>query len=338
VPPLPFVALLGFGALLPAMSQSSPSFPMEPVVIRHSDTVIEMKADGTGEQTETMVVSVQSEAAAKQFSVVSTFYAKQSQHVEFVYVRVRHPDGSTLETPSGDVQEQMAPVTQQAPFYSDLMTKQMPVKGLRVGDTLEWQTRNVRTVAEAPNQFWGAESFSKDVVIEDQTVELRVPAGLKMTVRTNPDSKAQFSESDRDGQHRYHWDWKQLSPTVGPEAETLKKAKDAKPLIAEQEQDATEGALPDIAWTTFAGWEAVGAWYRGLEGNRIKQIHRFRQRSLRSLRVRQRRRIRSVRFMRGSRAKFDTSGWPWASDVISRMERRPCSKISTETAKISTRS
>jgi hypothetical protein len=95
-----------------------------------------MKADGTGEQTETMVVAVQSEAAATQFSVVSTFYAKQSQRAEFVYVRVRHPDGTVVETPLGDVQDQAAPVTQQAPFYSDLMIKQLPVKGLRVADAL----------------------------------------------------------------------------------------------------------------------------------------------------------------------------------------------------------
>ena len=263
-------ALVGTFAVLPAACQTSGSYSAEPIVIRRASTVIDMKADGTGEQTETMVVAVQSEAAAKQFGVVSTIYAKQSQHAEFVYVRVRHPDGTTVETPLGDVQDQTAPVTQQAPVYSDVMIKQLPVKGLRVGDTLEWQTHNVRTVAEAPGQFWGAENISQGVVIEDQTIDLRVPLGLKLTVRTKPESKAQFAESDADGRHIYRWTWKQLHPTVGPDAEALKKTKESQPLSPAQEDDASEGALPDIAWTTFPSWEAVGAWYRGLEGDRMK--------------------------------------------------------------------
>jgi tetratricopeptide (TPR) repeat protein len=265
-----FLTLLGLFAILPAVCQPEGSYSAEPFVIRHADTVIDMKADGTGEQTETMVVAVQSEAAARQFSVVSTFYAKQSQRAEFVYVRVRHPDGTVVETPLGDVQDQAAPVTQQAPFYSDLMIKQLPVKGLRVGDTLEWQTHNVRTVAEAPGQFWGAENFTREAIIEDQTIDLRVPLGLKLTVRTKPESKAQLIESDVDGRHLYRWSWKQLDPMVGPKAEALKKAKELQPLTPAQEVDASDGALPDIAWTTFPNWEAVGAWYRGLEGDRMK--------------------------------------------------------------------
>ncbi len=38
-------------------------------------TVVHMYADGTGEQTETMSVAVQSEGAVRQFSVVSNWYA-----------------------------------------------------------------------------------------------------------------------------------------------------------------------------------------------------------------------------------------------------------------------
>jgi hypothetical protein len=37
----------------------------------------------------------------------------------------------------------------------------------------------------------------------------------------------------------------------------------------EQELDAEQGKLPTVAWTTFKSWEEVGAWYRGLEADRI---------------------------------------------------------------------
>jgi tetratricopeptide (TPR) repeat protein len=265
-----FLALVGLFAALSAAGEPAGPYSAEPFVIFHANTIIDMKADGTGEQTETMVVAVQSEAAARQFSVVSTFYAKQSQHAEFVYVRVRHLDGTTVETPLGDVQEQAAPVTQQAPFYSDLMIKQVPVKGLRVGDTLEWQTHNIRTAAEAPGQFWGAENFLREAVIEDQTVELRVPAGLKLTIWTKPEPRAKLAESDADGRHIYRWSWKQLDATTGADAEALKKAKESQPLSPAEQQDATDGPLPDFAWTTFPSWESVGAWYRSLEGDRMK--------------------------------------------------------------------
>jgi tetratricopeptide (TPR) repeat protein len=249
---------------------------MEPFVVHRADTIIDMKADGTGEQTETMSVSVQSDAAAKQFSVISTYFAKQSQHAEFVYLRVRHPDGTTVETPPSDAQEQASPVAMQAPFYSDLMVKQLPVKGLRSGDTLEWQTHNVRTVAETPGQIWGAENFTQGAVVEEQTVEVRVPSGLKLTTWTKPESKAVLTESDAGGKHIYRWSWKQLDPTAGAQAEALKKAKEAKPLSALEEQDALWGPLSDIAWTTFANWESVGAWYRGLEADRMMPDEKIR--------------------------------------------------------------
>ncbi len=39
---------------------------------------------------------------------------------------------------------------------------------------------------------------------------------------------------------------------------------------AAEEVDEREGKLPDVAWTTFPSWEAVGACYRGLEGERMQ--------------------------------------------------------------------
>jgi hypothetical protein len=121
----PLLTIVRLLAVLPAVGQSGSAYSAESFVIRHASAVIEMKADGTGEQTETMVAAVQSEAAARQLSVVDTIHTKQPQHAEFVYVRVRHPDDMTVETPLGYVQDQAAPVTQQAPFYIGIFTKQL---------------------------------------------------------------------------------------------------------------------------------------------------------------------------------------------------------------------
>ena len=95
--------------------------------------------------------------------------------MEFQYARVRRPDGTVVETPVGDAQEVPAEVTRQAPFYSDLKEKQLPIRSLRVGDRLEWQARVVISKAEAPGQFWGQETMADNGVTLEQSVELRVP-------------------------------------------------------------------------------------------------------------------------------------------------------------------
>ncbi len=253
-----------------ARCQESRSYKAESAIVRSAASVYSMNGDGTGVETETMAVTIQSEAALREFGVVGVAFAKQSQKAEVVYARVRHADGSVAETPLIDVQEQAAPVTQQAPFYSDLTIKQLPIKALRVGDTLEWQARITRTTAEAPNEFWGAANFNHDVVVLDQRLELRVPTGQRVTVWNNPELSIKPSESDAAGQHVYSWQWKQLDPTAGPEGEALKKAKKEKPRTVAEQKDETDGSLPDVAWTTFRNWEAVGAWYRSLEANRTK--------------------------------------------------------------------
>ena len=89
----------------------------------------------------TAVLRIQSEASVKQLGVLSVPYSAGTQHLEIVYARIRRPDGTVVETPPSQVIDMPAPVTQEAPFYSDLKQMQLPVRNLRVGDTLEWQAK-----------------------------------------------------------------------------------------------------------------------------------------------------------------------------------------------------
>jgi tetratricopeptide (TPR) repeat protein len=237
----------------------------EGMVIQRISYVYSMNADGTGYQERTVVAKLQTDAAVQQLGVISLQFASASEHVEFKYVRVRRPDGSVTETPLTDVIEQPEKVTVEAPFYSDLKESQLPVKGLRVGDTLEWQARLVKTKAEAPGQFWGQQSFVDDAVILKETLDLRVPAGAVVNVWTNPKLGSKPVESTEGGQHVYRWEHANLKPTA-KNSDT--EAKSKKILTPDEIVDADQGKLPAVAWTTFKSWEAVGAWYRGLEGDR----------------------------------------------------------------------
>lgn len=278
-PWLPSVLLvfsLSAGAQAPKVAATSSAtdpaaqYAAEPVVIVRLATVTSMNADGTGTTERTGVVRVQSDAMLKQFSVLSLPFAGGSQKVQFTYARVRHPDGSTVDTPPSDMIEQPAPVTREAPFYSDLKAAQLPIKGLRVGDTLQWQSRATGFKAEIPGQFWGQESFVPDALTLDETYELRVPATAHVNVWTNPRAGARVTEATEGQTHIYRWAHSNLKPTVGPAAEAAKEADKKKALTPDEELDTKDGKLPDIAWTTFPDWQSVGAWYRDLEADRTE--------------------------------------------------------------------
>jgi tetratricopeptide (TPR) repeat protein len=246
-------------------SAGKPDYSGEPLVIEHLDKVYQMATDGTGWSQTTVVARVQTEAAVKQLGVLTIAYASNSQSVEIAYARVRHPDGSVVETPVNGAMEIPDPVTQAAPFYSDLKQEQLPIRGMGIGDRLEWQAKLITKKAEAPGQFWGQESFVEDGVVLSQTLELRVPQVVAVNV-WSPGQKP--VETMADGQRVLRWVSSQTKPTVGKEAEAEKEAKSKVVWTPEQELDATQGKLPSVAWTTFKSWEAVGAWYRGLEGDR----------------------------------------------------------------------
>ena len=254
----------------PAPPDSSPSYAAEPMVAQRVDVLYSMNADGTGFRQRTLAVKVQSEASLREFGVVDIPFAGDSEKVEFHYVRVRHPDGTVADTPVSGVLEQPEEVTRQAPFYSDLKHAQLPVKNLRVGDTVEWEVRvNVRR-AEAPGQFWGQDAFIQEgAVILHQSIELDLPLHSTATVWTDPALHLKAVQTDTATAHVYRWDYPLLKPTTGPEAEAEKKAKKTHVLTPEEVKDQEEGRLPSVAWTTFQTWQQVGDWYRGLEAARV---------------------------------------------------------------------
>lgn len=256
----------------PGADATSAAYAEEPMVIEHADSVLNMLADGTGWRQLTLVARLQSDATVKAFGVLTVPYASSSEHVEISYARVRHPDGTVNETQPSDAMDMPSPVTRAAPFYSDQKEVQLPIRNLRVGDTLEYKYRIVRTKAEVPGQFWGQEVFSDAAVVLSKTVELRVPADGYINI-WSPGFKAVESSTDATvdtpAQHIYRWSYSQLKPTAGKDAEAAAAAKKKILWTADQELDLEQGRLPSIAWTTFKTWGDIGAWYRSLESDRV---------------------------------------------------------------------
>ena len=84
-------------------------------------------------------------------------------------------DGSMVPTPAENTQDMAAQITREAPFYSDLREKHVAVKGLGVGDVLEFQAHWHGTKALAPGQFWYAYNFSHDGIILREQLQISVP-------------------------------------------------------------------------------------------------------------------------------------------------------------------
>ncbi len=253
----------------PPASSTRNEFPAEPLVIEQLDHVYTMAADGTGVRQITLVARIQSDAAVRQVGILRIPFAGSSEHVELGHIRVRRPDGSVTETPPTEAIEMPSPVTTAAPFYSDLKELQVPVRNLRVGDRLEWQAKIIRTNPEAPGQFWGQESFITDGVVLSESLELHVPKDTFVNVWSRTGKAVETTTST---EHIYRWESSQKTPTVGPEADAERERKKKEIWTSEQELDEKEGKLPAVAWTTFRSWDAVGAWYRNLQNDRVVPV------------------------------------------------------------------
>jgi uncharacterized protein DUF3857 len=126
--------------------------------------------------------------------IISLPFAALTQTLTFDSVRVHTPSGEVIETPVEDAQE--------VPMYSDLRTKQLPVRSLSVGDTLEYRLSIKDTNDDAPGAFWYAMNFTSGVPVKEETLEVRVPRDLSLLVKSK---KVQPPVSDEGGDRVYRW-------------------------------------------------------------------------------------------------------------------------------------
>ncbi|HEY9138365.1 MAG TPA: DUF3857 domain-containing protein, partial [Terriglobus sp.] len=255
--PVVLLSALAMSALAQTAGTTNDPYRDEPYVFEKLDTAVHMKADGTGERLTHVVMRVQSEGTARQFSVLSVSYASANETGAIDYVRVHKADGSTVETPTADAMEMPSEVTREAPVYSDIREKHLPVRSLSVGDRLEYQFRVTRTKAEAPNAWWGAEHFATGAgVVLSQTVTLDAPSSMYLQV-WSPNHPV--TPKDVNGVKTWTWSYSQTKPSAKDENGRMTAA-----VVKDPDEDGDGRKVPSIAWTTFHSWAEIGDWYRGL--------------------------------------------------------------------------
>jgi tetratricopeptide (TPR) repeat protein len=262
-----FIVFLAVAFVFPSAHAQGPSKPdikpdysKEAFVVEHTSTRIVFENDGTGTRESEARIRIQSEAGVQRYGLLALSYQSSTESLDIDYVRVQKPDGTVVPTPAENTQDMAAEITRQAPFYSDLREKHVAVKGLSVGDSLEFHAHWHTTKPLAPGQFWYAYNFSHDGIILQEQLQISVPRDRPVKWKS-PDVKPAITEV---GARRvFVWIGSQLEHKSSDQEKS--------------EQETTlyqtaRGQLPlaDVQISSFQSWEEVGRWYGGLQQERVK--------------------------------------------------------------------
>ena len=264
----PLCRLLLLSTLIPSGFAQSPSKPAaldddhskEAFVIEQFSQKEKFENDGTSYREDIGRVRIQSEAGVQQYGVLTFSYASGTGTFEIGYVRVHKPDGTVIETPPENVQDMAAPITRQAPLYSDLHEKHVAVKGLSVGDVLEYRIEDRTTKPLAPGQFWTSYRFTHDQIVLDEQLEISLPRDRAVKIKS---TTVQPQVTETGGYRVYTWHTKNLQH----KDETNKKR-----VATEQALQQVRGRIPgpDVLLSSFGSWSDVGRWYEDLQAERVK--------------------------------------------------------------------
>lgn len=261
------VTLLSLASFLHAQSSSpaksaatNTDYSQEGFIVEQSSHKEKFENDGTSSSEDEGRVRIQSEAGVQRYGLLTFSYPSATGTFQIDFVRVRKPDGSSVETPPENMQDMPAQITREAPFYSDLHEKHVAVKGLSVGDVLEFRTQQSTTKPLAPGQFWASYRFTDQVIVLDERLEISVPKGRAVRIKS---TRVQPEISEAGNYRVYSWHHSSLERP---------KDTDNKGKATEHLWQQIRGLVPgpDVLMSSFASWEEMGRWYGGLQDERVK--------------------------------------------------------------------
>jgi transglutaminase-like putative cysteine protease/tetratricopeptide (TPR) repeat protein len=237
-------------AQAPASSKQKTNNAEEAAVFDRISNRVHFENDGTEVSETEAVVRIQSQAGVEEFGQLVFGYSSATEKLEVEYVRVRKPDGQVVVTPESTAQDFAPDVLKEAPMYSDYRQRHISVAALQPGDTLEYRTVTRVLTPLAAGNFWYEYTFPKGVAVNEDRLELDIPTGREVKLKT-PTRKPEIQET---GDRRvYTWVVKDIQP---------ERDKD-------RNKDGDEETGPDVQLTTFTDWKQVAQWYAKLQGERM---------------------------------------------------------------------
>jgi tetratricopeptide (TPR) repeat protein len=237
----------------------APDYSKEAFVIERLLDKAVFENDGTYSTEETARIKIQSQAAVQALGIVNVSYASATTTVDIVYIRVIKPDGRVVETPPENILDMPAEITRQAPFYSDLKEKQVAVKGLEIGDALEFQYRTSTKTPLDPGQFWFAFNFFNTGICLQQKLEISVPRGRAVKVAS---ATVQPTAVDQGTYRVYTWTTSHLESAA-----------------AKKDSKSPEPKRSAVQITSLQDWDEVGQWFKSLAAPRAVPTPQIRQKA-----------------------------------------------------------
>ncbi|HEY5174967.1 MAG TPA: DUF3857 domain-containing protein [Terriglobales bacterium] len=237
----------------PEQSPTPPDYSQEAYVIEHYRQAKRFENDGTGRDQLDAQIRIVSESGVQALGQFKVGYSALSDKLDIVYLRVRKPDGTVITAQESAIQDFTLP---DAPVYTDYHEKHISVPSLRPGDVLEYEFVRTITNPLTPGQFWTSVNFSDKGIILDQQLEINVPNGRQIKLKSKPGYEPKITE---EGDRRvYRWTYTHLKDEE--EGRPGKKKK--------KNPHRSEDEIPTVQLTTFQSWEELGAWYASLERDR----------------------------------------------------------------------
>ncbi len=259
------------------MQKLTPDYSSEPLVVEKYSTKARFENDGTGERELAARIKVQSDAGVQQLGELVFGYNSANEEMDVKFVRVVKPDGTVITAAPDAIKEMTAAVERDAPEYTDYKEKHITVPSLHSGDAIEYDIVTKTVKALAPNEFWYSQDFLEDAIILDEQIEISVPQGRDLIVKSavysttdgaKPAANARtFAKKEADGRTLYSWEHSVLTR---PTDEEEKKKK----------SEPTKEKQADVQITTFKNWPAVAAWYADLQKGRTTPTPEIRAKAL----------------------------------------------------------
>ena len=130
-------------------------------------------------------------------------YNAATERIEIQFVRVHNADGTVVTAPADAVQDLTSPVQREAPVYTDFRQTHITVPSLRPGETVEFSAVTTVHTALATGHFWMEYDFQKDAIMLDEQLEVDVPGGRAITLKTQPGAEPTMTEAN--GRRIYRW-------------------------------------------------------------------------------------------------------------------------------------
>jgi tetratricopeptide (TPR) repeat protein len=235
-------------------------FSQEPYVYEYIHASMRYENDGSGTREVQARVRVQTPAGLNSAGQLIFQYNALDEQVEIRSVRVLKPDGSTVTAGPETVQDLSAPVTREAPMYTDARQKHVTVPGLAVGDVIEYdEVINAKPLLAG--QFWQIWNFEQRMITLDEQLDLNVPADR--TVKIKSPEGIEASNHVEGNRRLFHWATTNLK--TPPPVDIFKDFKfDAIKLLGGERPLAP----PRVLFSTFQSWAEVADWYAELERDR----------------------------------------------------------------------